>query len=135
MTLDKLMIHTNAILTVRAERKCPAIDIYIPILHEGMIEIANRFKVLSLITVSQDARVLRALGPNDAGVKEYIRFPKSPRVGTDKIDMDEELMYALSNFVAAATASENKHIALYKKAYNRIVKDYDFKLYNTPGEA
>ena len=129
MTLQKLMDHTAAILTARGERKCPAIAGYVPILYEEMISLANRQKVLSLVTKSADARVLRSLGGGD-----YIRMPKEPRTENDKIDMDEELMYALSNFVAASVAAENVNIALYHKKGSRLVKDYAFKLFNTPTE-
>lgn len=125
MTLTKLKTHTNAILT--GDIQAPENVVYIPLLMQALQDVANNVYCLSLVTKSADARVLRSLGDG-----YYIRMPKEPRIDTDKIDMDEELMFALSNMVASYI-SQNKPQYFDQKA-KEIISSYEFKMLYTETE-
>ena len=127
MTFSQLKIHVAALLKSRREVSIPTSnDELIPLVHQNMLNIANRYKVIGLITKSENFRVLRALGDGN-----FIRTPKAPRNDTDKIDMDEELTMAIANHVAGDLASSQLNRNIFKKNARKIVKDYSFKIYNT----
>ncbi|MGE4396057.1 MAG: hypothetical protein AB7D34_01230 [Sulfurimonas sp.] len=128
MTYDELKKHISTLLKSRRDVSLPALDEdIIPLVEQNMLYIANRYKVLGLVTNSANFRLLRALPDG-----YFIRMPKPPRNGTDHIDMDRELHMAIANFVAADLASSEYSRNIFKKNGRRIVKDYAFKLYNTP---
>lgn len=128
MTFSELKLHVNALLSSRRDVSLPGDDnLIIPLIEQSMINIANRYKVLSLITKGENFRVLRALGDG-----YYIRMPRPPKINSDKIDLDKELHMAIANYVAADLASIEYNRNIFKKNAQRIVKDYAFKIYNTP---
>ncbi len=126
MTLSEIMAHTSALLTVAGEVKIPPKEVYIPLLHQSMLEIANNTYVLGLVTKSENFRVLREI---DDG--SYIRMPKAPKIDTDKIDIDEELNYALSNYVASKIARKKQNKEKFEFDGMEIQSAYDFKIYRT----
>ena len=128
MTYGQLKVYTSSIL--KAKRDVAMTDdnaVILALLEEAMTNIANKYKVLKLITKSANFRLLRSLGDG-----YYIRTPKIPRDDTDKLDMDSELHIALANYIAATLASDAKNSDAFRKTANKIVKDYAFKIYNTP---
>lgn len=128
MTYDELKKHISTLLKSRREVAIPTNDDdIIPLVEQNMLMIANRYKVLALVTTNANFRVLRALPDG-----YFIRMPKPPRNGTDHIDMDRELHMAIANFVAADFCSSDYNRNILKKSGRRIVKDYAFKVYNTP---
>lgn len=130
MTYDKLKIHISALLKSRRDVALSDNDAdVIPLVEEAILNIANRYKVLKLITKSENFKVLRSLGNG-----YYIRNPKLPRLG-DELDIDSELCFAVANFVAAAVASNPLNRNIWNKRAKKIVKDYSFKLYKTPTKA
>ena len=128
MTYLELKQHTSSILKAKREVSMTDDEATIKaILYEAMLNIANRYKVLKLVTKSENFKLLRSLGSG-----YYIRTPKEPRDDSDKLDLDSELHIALANYVASALASDPKNIVLFERRANKIVKDYAFKLYKTP---
>lgn len=141
MTLDTLAKHISTLLKARSDVAIPTkseiindkevvsvdLEMIIPLIHQNMLLIANRYKVLGLVTKSSNFRVLRVLKGG-----YFIRMPKEPRNLTDKIDLDLELHIAVANFVAADLAKNPHNRNIFKKAGRKIVKDYSFKIYNTP---
>lgn len=127
MTLDETRTHITALLKARQEVSIPDNDVVIPLIHEHLENIANRYKVLALITKSENFRVLRSLGDG-----YYIRMPKAPRSSTDQLDIDRELHKAVANFVAADLASSQINRGIFNKRARKMVKDYAFKIKNTP---
>jgi len=125
MTLTKLKAHTNAILT--GDVKLPDNTVYIPLLMQALEEIANRVDCLALITKSSDARVLRVIADG-----LYIRKPKEPRLDTDKIDIDEELMYAVSNFIASYISQVRPQH--FEAIAEGIMLSYELKILETETE-
>ena len=137
MILDEMYKHISTLLKTRNDVAMPTKTVnnedvvddamVIPLIVQNMLNIANRYKVLSLITKSENFRVLRVLGNG-----YYIRMPKEPRSLTDTIDMDSELNMAIANYVAADLSNNAYNRNIFKKAGRRIVKDYAFKIFNTP---
>lgn len=126
LTLSSVMNHTSAILTVRGEAKVPDITIYPHLLHEAMLDIANRSIVLSLLTDNADDNVLRKISTG-----RFIKTPRKPVNEDDNVELDDELAYAASNMVAAYVAREDMNVAYYTSRADGIISSYDFKIYNT----
>lgn len=126
MTYDELKTHIDTLLKSRRDVKLPNSDAeIIPLVEESMLNIANRYKVLKLLTQSENFKVLRALGDG-----WYIKNPKTPKVG-DKLDMDSELCMAVANFTAASLSANEHNRNIWNKKARRMVKDYAFKIYKT----
>lgn len=127
MTYDELKKHISTLLKSRRDVAIPATDDeIIPLVEEAMLNIANRYKVLKLVTRSENFKILRALGDG-----YYIRVPKSPNVLTDKMDIDSELCMAVANFTAASLSANEHNRNIWNKKAHRMVKDYAFKIYKT----
>lgn len=122
MTLAKLKAHTDAIMI--GDIKIADNISYIPLLEQALLEIANRVDCLSLVTKSSDFRVLRAIGDGN-----YIRKPNTPNQDIDEIDMDDELMFALSNLIASYVSNVKPQYFVNKS--EEIISDYNFKIINT----
>ena len=130
MTLGILKTNVAALLSVRNDVAMKTDNaIIIPLVNMAMLNIANRYKVLKLMTKSENFKVLRALSGENKGW--YIRMPKEPKTDDDKLDMDSELCMALVNYVAADLAANIVNRNIFKKSARKIVKDYSFKIHDT----
>lgn len=126
MTYDELKKHISTLLKSRRDVAIPTDDDdVIPLVAEAMLNIANRYKVLKLVTKSENFKILRSLGNG-----YYIRNPKTPSVG-DKLDVDSELCMAVANFTAASLSANEHNRNIWNKKARRMVKDYAFKIYKT----
>jgi len=127
MTFKELKNSTASLLDARREVEMPTEDEkLIPLVDMHLLNVANRYKVLSLMTKSRHFKILRAL---DKGW--YIRMPNSP-VEDDELDLDEELHLAIANYLAADLCTLERNREDFLNMAKKIIKDYAFKIYKTP---
>ena len=88
----------------------------------ALTTVAMQADSLHLMTLSTTADVLR-LAQGDY----LIRTPVSPALDTDLMDIDEELVFAVSRYLASYLSKEKGGIHV--NAADRIIKDYNAKTY------
>ncbi len=90
-------------------------------LEMAYIEISNKATALKLLTVNKDNAIMRQ-GPGDL----YVRMPRLPRDDTDRLDIDSELIPAVSRIIASYISKEKTklHLAI----ASEIIRDYEAKV-------
>lgn len=121
MKLIDLKKHTEAIMV--GDIAIPSNDLYIPLLTQALNDIAHNAYCLSLLTQDTEEDILRSLGNG-----YYIRRPLAPTSDTDDVDIDEDLQYAASNFIASYISSIKP--MFYDNKAESIIHDYNYKVVN-----
>lgn len=126
MTLGELREHTSALLKMSGDAKLPDNDVYIPILHQAMVEIANETYPLTLITTDNQQNILREF---QYGM--YVREPERPALDTDTLDLDTDLCFAASNLIASKFARDPMVKQSYSQEAYRAIDAYSSNVYTT----
>jgi len=126
MTFLELKTQVSALLEAKREVSLPSNAVLLVLANDAVLQIANRYKVIRLMTQNINSQILRDLGDG-----YYMRIPQKLTLNDDVIDLDDELTSAVSFRVSAGLASELKNVASFTKSEQRILKDYSFKLYDT----
>jgi len=93
----------------------------------ALTTVATQADSLHLMTLNTDEDILR-LAPGDY----LIRRPIAPEDDVDPIDIDEELTFAVSRYLASYVSKDKGGIHV--NAADRIIKDYNSKTYELTGE-
>lgn len=123
MTYGELLLFTGSLLT--GDRKLPEEDdIILPIVAFGLLETAK--KTTSTILQSTDHI-------NDVVVKQitqnmFIKKPATPKLRSDILELEEELCYALGNFIASKYSKEKGGI--YYSAWKKMCEEFDSNLFD-----
>jgi len=121
MTYDTLKAITAGLLT--GDNVLPKDDLVLQgLVQYALTTVATQADSLHLMTLSTTANVLR-LAQGDY----LIRMPATPTEGTDLIDIDEELTFAVARYLASYVSKEKGGIHV--QAADRIIKDYNGKTY------
>lgn len=131
MTLAELKIHTSSLLKAKREIIISEDEVLISLANEIILNIANRYLIVILMTKNINDEILRDIGKDSDGEQWYMKIPATITTVNDILDLDDELLFAVSNYLAAAMASEVKNTMYYERKAGRIVKNYSFKLYKT----
>ena len=95
----------------------------LPLVDYGLQKIAMKADSLRLMTKNTAANIVRV-----ASNKQYIRKPNLPALDDDILDIDDELCYALANFISGFL-SKNKPKEFNNEAQN-IMNDFNSKVYD-----
>jgi len=144
MTYDRLQSLTTGFLI--GDNKLPSDpDVLLALLEAAFVEVSTLADSLHLMTVSTNVNALR-MGPTtlvestevtSTGTEtsflefknEYlIRFPELPVVGTDEIDIDQELCVPVARLLASYISKEKGGI--HKSIALRMILDYNAKVYD-----
>lgn len=98
-------------------------DVMLSLLEKAMLTIASKAQVLRLMTVSKDDSLLRT-----ADGDYMIRFPSLPEKNSDTIDMDHELCFAASEYVASYIAKELPKRSYHVKQAEDVIDMYNIKV-------
>lgn len=97
-------------------------EVLLGLLKYALTTTAMKADSLHLMTLSTTANVLR-LAQGDY----LIRNPELPEDDEDEIDIDDELIFAVSRYIASYLSREKGGIHV--QAANRIILDYNAKTY------
>jgi len=121
LTYDEFKSLTTGLLT--GDNVLPSDDIVLKgLVQYALTTVATQAESLHLMTLSTTENVLR-ISQGDY----LIRMPVAPTLGIDVIDIDEELVFAVSRYVASYV-SKNKG-GIHVNAADRIIKDYNAKTF------
>lgn len=121
MTYDTLKAITSGLLT--GDNVLPKDDLVLQgLVTYALTTVAMQADSLHLMTLSTTADVLR-LAQGDY----LIRRPQVPVLGTDIMDIDEELTFAVARYLASYISKEKGGIHV--QAATRVIKDYNGKTY------
>jgi len=121
MTYSMLKNLTSGLLT--GDNVLPSDEeVMIGLLQYALTTTAMKADSLHLMTLSTTANVLR-LAQGDY----LIRNPELPVDDEDEIDIDDELIFAVSRFIASYLSREKGGIHV--QAADRIILDYNAKTY------
>ena len=122
MTYESLKNLTRSLLI--GDTKLPTDEVLLrPLVDYGLQKLAMKADSLRLMTKDSNSNIIR-LATN----KMYIRKPQLPHSDTDDMDIDDELTYALSNYIASFI-SKNKPEKFAAEA-KAITEDFNSKVYD-----
>lgn len=123
MTYGELKLFTSSLLT--GDKRLPEEDdILIPMVAFGLLETAKR---------TTSTRLQSTDHVNDVVVKQitqnlFIKQPATPTLNGDVIELEEELCYALGNFIASKYSKEKGGI--YYSAWKKMCEEFDSNLFD-----
>lgn len=83
--------------------------------------VANEADALKLFTESDEAKILRQ-GPG----KIFVRKPNLPEYDEDELDIDDELSYAVSRYIASFVSREK--MEFHENKAEKIIRAYNQKV-------
>ena len=99
-------------------------DVLLAIVRMQLHNVAMEAESINLMTRRETQRILRKA----AATTWFIRVPATPETDADTIDLEEELAYALANYIAASL-SRNNAIKL-KRDGQAYILGYNTKVYD-----
>jgi len=122
MTYGQLKALCSSLLI--GDTKLPTDNLkLLPLVDYGLQKIAMKADSLRLMTKNGSASIVRV-----ASNKQFIRKPNLPSLDDDIIDIDDELCYALANFVCGFL-SKNKPDKFNAEAQT-VMNDFNSKVYD-----
>jgi hypothetical protein len=125
MVFSELKSLCEALLT--GDTKVPDYPVLSHLAHQALMRCASEAEALALVTQSKGFTLLRTINSD-----LYIRKPKRPVNDIDKIDIDEELAFAVANYTAASLSK--KRPEYFKFEAMDIIANYNHKLLDARNE-
>jgi hypothetical protein len=121
MKYSDFKIHLGEIMS--GDKKVPENKKLKPIILQCLREVAIRCEPLCLLSDNVENDILTVVED-----ELFIRVPHLSQKDSDKIDMDETLVYAVS-YLVASKISKNATIVKYTKEADEIINDYQWNRY------
>jgi hypothetical protein len=121
MTYAELKTLTSALLS--GDTNVPVDEKFLQLVKYGFSKIADEADALKLITAKDSNERIIRNGPGNS----YVRMPRTPENQEDELDLDEELCYALAEYIASFISNTNK-VSLHIQNAQEIIRKYNQKV-------
>jgi hypothetical protein len=121
MTYRDLKTLTSALLA--GDTNVPTNEKFLQLVKYGFSKIADEADALKLLTVKDSNERIVRNGPGNT----YVRMPKEPENEEDELDIDDELAYALAEYIASFISNSSK-VSLHIQNAQEIIRRYNQKV-------